>query len=132
MGFNMFDLKKLNKDNRGVFGYAYAFLIAVVLCIIMFGIISIVVSNFASVTMVALQPLQTQTLANAGQVTDSNISQSMIAAVNGTIALQQTNVEMFQLLAGMVGILTIVIVAIVFFLLTQKNVQANAGMGGIQ
>jgi hypothetical protein len=124
----MFD--KLSKDERGVFGYGYAYIVAVVLVLIIFGVLAILISNFASVVMVGMQPIQNMTLNNISQIQDANMSATMTNAVNDNISLQQSNIQMMQLLAGFVGILVLVIVGIVFFLLTQKNVQAT--QGGLQ
>jgi chromate transport protein ChrA len=118
-------------NNKGVFGYAYALIIAVFLCLIIFAFLSILISNMAATTFASLQPIQNATLAQAALISDANISQSMIDSVNASNNLAQTNVEIFQLLAGFSGIITIIIVGIVYFLLTQKNVEANR-QGGLQ
>lgn len=117
--------KSFWKDQRGVFGYAYAFIVVVVMCLVIFGFIGILIANMATTFQTSLQPIQDMTKAQAKLIEDANISQSIQDSVDATVSLNQSNIQMFELLAGFMGIITIIILGIVYFLLTQKNVEAN-------
>jgi heme/copper-type cytochrome/quinol oxidase subunit 4 len=117
-------------NEKGVFGYAFAFAIAVIFCLVIFGVLAIVLSNFSSSIYVGLQPLQNATLANAAQIQDANISAAITDSVNTANGFQSDNIQLFQLLYGFAAIITIVIVGIVYWLLTQKQVEANRSYGG--
>jgi len=117
-------------NEKGVFGYAFAFGIAVILCLVIFGVLAIVLSNLGTSLYVGLQPIQTATLANAALIQDQNISGAIVASVTAANGMQSDNIQLMQLLYGFMAIITIVIVGIVYWLLTQRNVEANRSFGG--
>ena len=118
-------MSKLNSDERGIFSYAFVFLIMVVMGIIVFAVIAPMLANMATTTYVVMQPIQKDTQAKVNQITDSNMRSNINAVLSTNQQFQQDQITLWVTLSTFGAVITIILVAIVMTLIARQNVESG-------
>jgi len=117
--------KKLKKDERGQFSYAFIFLIMLMGLMFLFMFIIPLLQVFNVGMYSGMESMVNLSYNIASDINDPDIS----AELTSTIAQQQTNMlasnQVTDALIGFGGIFITLLVAMVFFLLSRRNVQAG-------
>ena len=117
--------KKLKKDERGQFSYAFIFLIMLMGLMFLFMFIIPLLQVFNVGMYSGMESMVNLSYNIASDINDPAIS----AELTSTIAQQQTNMlasnQVTAALIGFGGIFITLLVAMVFFLLSRRNVQAG-------
>jgi len=115
--------KKL--DSKGQFSYAFIFLIMLMGLMFLFMFIIPLLQVFNVGMYAGMESMVDLSLETANDINDPSIKAELVS----TITQQQTNMlasnQVTAALIGFGGIFIVLLVAVVFFLLSRRNVQAG-------